>query len=374
MASLAWRNLFHDRVRLVVTLVGIVFSVVLTAIQFGLFLGFVRATADLIDRSGADLWILSKGVVNLENGIPFTERKYHQALGVAGVAEARRLTINFSTWKKPNGSDESILLMGVEADGALGIPWNLVAGRVEDLNQPDAVIIDELYKEKLGVTGLGQVFEIQGRRARVVGMTRGIRIFTTSPAVFTTIDRARRYFGLPGDQIVYVLVRVAAGADPEEVRQALQSRLSYVDVLTTAAFVRKQAFYWMFETGAGVSVLIAALLGLVVGVVVVAQTIYASTMDHLREYGTLKAMGASNSYLYRVIIRQALISGAIGYAAGILISLVVAETSLSTTTAIILPWWMLVVLLVVTLLMCVGASVVSINKVTRLDPAMIFKG
>ncbi|NDD63195.1 MAG: ABC transporter permease, partial [Acidobacteria bacterium] len=74
MASLAWRNLFHDRVRLAVTLVGVVFSVVLTAVQFGLFLGFVRATSDLIDRSGADLWILSRGVVNLENGIPFSER------------------------------------------------------------------------------------------------------------------------------------------------------------------------------------------------------------------------------------------------------------------------------------------------------------
>ncbi len=374
MASLAWRNLFHDRVRLVVTLVGIVFSVVLTSVQFGLFLGFVRATADLIDRSGADLWILSRGVVNLENGIPFTERKYHQALGVDGVAEARRLTINFSTWKKPNGSDESILLMGVEPEGGLGIPWNLVAGRVEDLRQPDAVIIDELYKEKLGVTELGQVFEIQGRRARVVGMTRGIRIFTTSPAVFTTIDRARQYLGLPRDQTIYVLIRLAAGADPEEVRQSLQSRLSYVEVLTTAAFARKQAFYWMFETGAGVSVLIAALLGLVVGVVVVAQTIYASTMDHLREYGTLKAMGASNGYLYGVIIRQALISGAIGYALGILISIIVSETSLSTTTAIILPWWLLLVLFVITQVMCVAASMVSINKVTRLDPAMIFKG
>jgi len=374
MASLALRNLFHDRVRLVVTLIGIVFSVVLTSIQFGLFLGFVRATSDLIERSGADLWILSKGVVNLENGIPFSERKYHQALSVAGVAEARRLTINFSTWKRPNGSDESILLMGVEPDGGLGIPWDLVAGRVEDLRQPDAVIIDELYREKLGVTGLGQVFEIQGRRARVVGMTRGIRIFTTSPAVFTTIDRARRYFGLPSDQTIYVLVRVAAGADLELVRQSLQARLAFVEVMTRAAFARKQAFYWMFETGAGISVLIAALLGLVVGVVVVAQTIYASTMDHLREYGTLKAMGASNGYLYGVIIRQALISGVIGYAIGITISLVVSDVSLRSTTAIFLPWWLVLALFVLTLMMCVGASMVSINKVTRLDPAMVFKG
>jgi putative ABC transport system permease protein len=374
MASLAWRNLFHDRVRLVVTLVGIVFSVVLTSIQMGLFLGFVRATSDLIDRSGADLWVASSGVVNLENGIPFSERKFYQAQGIAGVADVRRLTINFATWKKPSGSDESILLIGVEVEGGMGTPWNLVEGRIEDLHQPDAVIVDELYKSKLGVTGIGQTVEIMGRRARVVGFTRGIRTFTTSPAVFTTLDRARRYFGLPADQAIFLLVRLSNGADIEVVRQALKERLTFVEVLRTTEFARRQAFYWMFETGAGVSVLIAALLGLIVGVVVVAQTIYASTMDHLREYGTLKAMGASNGYLYGVIIRQSVISAVIGYSIGIAISLAVATTSQKTTTAIILPGWILGTLFLVTLLMCMLASVVSINKVTRLDPAMVFKG
>jgi putative ABC transport system permease protein len=167
---------------------------------------------------------------------------------------------------------------------------------------------------------------------------------------------------MPVDQTVYLLVRVADGVDREVVRREIAARLSYVDVLTTAEFGRKQAFYWMFETGAGVSVLLAALLGLVVGVVVVAQTIYASTMDHLREYGTLKAMGATNGYLYGVIIRQAVIS------------LVVAASSQKTTTAIFLPGWLLGALFVVTLVMCIAASMVSINKVTRLDPAMIFKG
>lgn len=374
MASLAWRNLFHDRVRLVVTLVGIVFSVVLTSVQFGLFLGFVSATSDLIERSNADLWVISKGVVNLESGIAFSERKYYQALGIAGVADARRQTVSFSTWKKPDGAEESILLFGTEVEGGMGGPWNLVAGRIEDLLQPDAVIIDELYRAKLGVTELGQVVEIQGRRARVVGFTRGIRTFTTSPAVFTTFERARRYVGMPDDRTLFLLVRLARGADPAAVRQAIQDRLTHVDVLTTGQFARQQAIYWMFETGAGVSVLIAALLGLVVGVVVVAQTIYASTMDHLREYGTLKAMGASNRYLYGVILRQAVISAAIGYTVGMGISLVVATVSQQTTTAILLPGWILAALFVLTLLMCSLASIVSINKVTRLDPAMIFKG
>jgi putative ABC transport system permease protein len=130
----------------------------------------------------------------------------------------------------------------------------------------------------------------------------------------------------------------------------------------------------MFTTGAGVAVLLAALLGLVVGVVVVAQTIYATTMDHLREYGTLKAMGASNGYLYRVIIQQAVISAVTGYALAMGVSLLVVQGSQHGGAAILLPLPMAVGMLGLTLAMCIGAALVSINKVTRLDPAMVFKG
>jgi putative ABC transport system permease protein len=130
----------------------------------------------------------------------------------------------------------------------------------------------------------------------------------------------------------------------------------------------------MFGTGAGITVLIAAALGLIVGVVVVAQTIYAATVDHIREYGTLKAMGATNGYIYRVIIKQAVMSGLIGYGFGIGIALTASHLSQQGTTAIILPWQLVAALFVLTLLMCIGASVVSINKVTHIDPALVFKG
>lgn len=374
MASLAWRNLMHDRVRLGVTLVGIVFSVVLTAIQLGLFFGFVRATSDVIDHSGADLWVTSRDVTNLENGVPFGEMKYYQARGVPGVAEVQKHVTGFGQWKKPNGAEEGILLIGFQPGGAMGGPWNVVSGSLEDLREPDAVLVDELYKEKLGVTHLGQVVEVRGRRARVVGFTRGIRTFTTSPAVFTSFKNAQGYYGLREDQTLYLLIKAREGVNPADLKRELAARLQDVDVYTRAEFSRKQASYWMFGTGAGVTVLIAAALGLLVGIVVVAQTIYASTMDHLREYGALKAMGASNGYLYRVIIKQAAISGAIGYVIGISISVGVSHASLRGTTAIILPSLLLLALLGLTLLMCILASVVSINKVTRLDPAMVFKG
>ena len=130
----------------------------------------------------------------------------------------------------------------------------------------------------------------------------------------------------------------------------------------------------MFGTGAGITVLIAAVSRIMVGVVIVAQTIYSATVDHIREYGTLKAMGATNFYLYRVIITQAFLSGLIGYVIGMSIALFVSYISLKGTTGIILPWELIAGFFGLTLLMCVSASVVSINKVTRIDPAMVFKG
>ncbi len=374
MASLAIRNLLHDRVRLTVTLVGIVFSVVLTSVQLGLFFGFMRATSDLIDHSNADLWVLSKGVTHLETAVPFSETKYYQVMAAPGVARVEKHMAGFGQWKKPNGAQEGILLVGYNLDSEMGAPWNLVEGNLAELKEPDAVIIDRLYQKKLGVTQLGQVVEIRGYRARVVGFTNGIRTFTTSPAVFTSFKNSQNYAGLREDQTMYLLVKAAPGADLQAVKREIESRVQEVDVYTAAEFSRKQAAYWLFGTGAGVTVLIAAGLGLLVGIVVVAQTIYASTMDHIREYGTLKAMGASNGYIYRVIIKQATISGLIGYAIGMSVSLVVSQGSLQGTTAIILPGAAIAGLLGLTMLMCIGASMVSINKITRIDPAMVFKG
>jgi putative ABC transport system permease protein len=130
----------------------------------------------------------------------------------------------------------------------------------------------------------------------------------------------------------------------------------------------------MFTTGAGVAVLLAAVLGLVVGFVVVAQTIYATTVDHLREYGTLKAMGAPNRYVYKVIVKQAAISALIGYVLGMIVSAFVVHASQSGGAAILLPLPLAVGMFFLTLIMCIGAAMISINKVTRLDPAMVFKG
>src|SRR5260370_14118429 len=167
------------------------------------------------------------------------------------------------------------------------------------------------------------------------------------------------------DQTLFILVKVAPGASLEQVRRGLLDHIKDVEVFTTGEFSHMTTFYWMFTTGAGVAVLIAAVLGLVVGFVVVAQTIYATTMDHIREYGTLKAMGAPNSYVYKVIMKQAAISAVIGYALGMIVSAFVVRASQAGGAAILMPPTMAVRLFFLPTPIFVGASQGWIQKVSR---------
>jgi putative ABC transport system permease protein len=373
MPPLAERNLVHDRIRLAVTLTGVIFAVVLIVVQLGLFFGFISTTSGLIDHAGADLWIGPKHVPYLEQSSPLSERKVYEALAIPGVDTAEKYIVRFSDWQRPDGGHQGVQVVGFNPDSALGQPWNIVEGSVHDLKTPDAVLIDRIYREKLGVARLGQVFEIRGHRARVVGFTQGIQAFTTTPYVFTTFKNAQNYAGLNQDETLYILLKASPATNLETLKHRLQEHVTGVDIFTAAEFSRMTRFYWMFSTGAGVAVLLAALLGLVVGVVVVAQTIYATTIEHMREYGTLKAMGAPNGYVYGVIIKQAAISAVIGYVLGMLVSILVIHGSQKVGASIVLPRPMMIGMFGLTLLMCILAAVISINKVTRIDPAMVFK-
>lgn len=374
MLTLAKRNLFQDKLRLAVTLTGVVFAVVLIIIELGLFVGFIQTTSALIDHSQADLWITSSHVPYLELGVPLNERKFYQVEAVPGVAGADKYIVRYTRWNRLDGGQNQIQIVGFNPDSTWGGPWNVVQGSIDDLKTPDAVMVDEVYKNKLGVSRIGEVFEINGHRARVVGFTHGIRSFTTSPCVFTSFRNALDYAPLHDNQTTYVLVRVEPGADIEEVRQNIRERVDGVAVLTTKEFSRMTQKYWTFTTGAGIAILLAAVLGVIVGFVVVAQTIYATTMDHIKEFGTLKAMGAPNAYVQKVILIQAGISAAIGYVVGIGVSAVIVRFGQPAGAPILLNWFMALVTLALTLSMCMGAALISINKVTKLDPATVFKG
>ena len=374
MPPLARRNLFHDKVRLFVTLTGIAFSVVLMVVQWGLFQGFSTSTSSIIDNSGADLWVTAKNVAYIDQAIAFNERKYYQVLATPGVAQAAKYISRWSVWKEPNGRSESVDIVGFNPDIPLGGPWDMVAGDRQEVKRPNGVIIDKIYADKLAATHLEDHSEIAGFRARVVGFTNGIRAFTTAPYVFTTFKNAQDYTGFDADQTNFVLVKAAPGVDINKLKADLKARLPDNDVFETAEFSAMTRHYWMFTTGAGVAVLMAAVLGLVVGVAVVAQTIYATTMDHIREYGTLKAMGAPNRYVLGVIMTQAALAAAMGYVIGMSISVFVVHGAAKGGANIMLTWQTAVMMLFLTIFMCMTAAVVSVNKIFSLDPVMVFKG
>jgi putative ABC transport system permease protein len=267
-----------------------------------------------------------------------------------------------------------VLLVGFNTETARAAPWYVSVGQPERMRAADSVFVDNLYRDILGVSEVGHAAEMNGRRARIVGFTNGIRSFTTSPYVFTSFRNAQKYAGLNDDQTLYILVTAAPGVDPQALKRDIAARVQDVDVYTTREFANKTQFYWLFTTGAGFTVLIAALLGWIVGIVIVSQTIYATTVDHIREYGTLKAIGASNGYLYSVILKQALLSAVAGYAVAMCFSYGIVYLSRNAGAAILLPLPMAIGMFVLALVMCASAAMVSISTVTRIDPALVFKG
>jgi len=371
--TLAMRNLFHDRIRLIVTLVGILFSIVLVAVQLGLYLGAKRMIVDMIDNARGELWITTFGAKSFEEGgVILTPRERHSALATPGVKAVIPLVVSFAEWRKPAGGSTNSVLVGTDPeDGGLA-PWNVVEGQASAISAPDAVLVDRSYLQDLGITGIGDTAQVEQGRVRVRALTDGIRSFTMAPYVFTTLNRARALLGMPGENSSFFLVQLLPGADLETVRAALKSRLNGTEVLAKAEFRERSLDQWLFSTGAGVALIGGAILGLIVGVVIVAQTLYSSTKDHLNEFATLRALGSSSGYIIRVILAQAALSAVIGYILGMAISMVVVAFSGQTALPILMTPGLAVFLFAITLGMCAISAVSAIVKVTKIDPAMVF--
>ncbi|MEI8152662.1 MAG: ABC transporter permease [Hyphomicrobiales bacterium] len=370
--TLAFRNLFHDRLRFIATVIGIVFSIVLVTVQMGLYLGFGQMVTTMIDHASADLWIMQKGTKCFEDPSLLDTRQRSRALAVPGTVEAVPVVIGFSDWRTPGGSSTPVFVVGTDLRSGGLAPWNVVDGRVESLSTPNAVAVDRSYFDRLGITGLGARAEIRQQSVRVSVVTDGIRSFTTTPYVFMDVDRARAHTGTPSSKATYFLVRVAAGADVQKVRRDLLNSLTDVEVLTPGEFRERSRQFWLFGTGAGAALFAGALLGIIVGTVIVAQTLYSSTKDHLNEFATLRAIGSSRRYIYNVIICQALLSAVIGFGLAYLVSLLVVYLSSAGALPIVVTPALSVGLFALTVVMCVVSAIAAIMKVTRIDPAVVF--
>ena len=206
----------------------------------------------------------------------------------------------------------------------------------------------------------------------MAAVTRGIRSFTTLPYVFASLAGARGYLGLDRHRATYVLLRLAPGADADAVRAALTPRLRQAEAITTAEFRRRTIGHWLFGTGAGAALIAGAALGVLVGAVVVGQSLYAGTRDHLPEFATLRALGSSAGYIHRVILAQALLCAAIGCALGALVGLLVVRFSAETAMPVVVTPRVALIILGVTFAMCCAGAISAIVKIMHLDPATVF--
>jgi putative ABC transport system permease protein len=371
--TLAFRNLFHDRVRLAVTLIGILFSIVLVAVQLGLYFGARKMIIGMVDNAHAEIWVTAYGAKSFEEGgLVLTARERHAALAVPGVAAAIPIVVAFADWRKPEGGSTHAVLIGANAEDDGLRPWNIIEGSTHALTAPDAVAVDRSYLGDLGVKGIGDIAQIENGRVRIGAITDGIRSFTMAPYVFTTLNRARALLGAANDNATFLLVQLAPGASLERVQAALRQQLPNSEVLTRTEFRDRNLDQWLYSTGAGVALIGGAALGLLVGTVIVAQTLYSSTKDHLSEFATLRALGSSAGYIHRVILMQAALSAVIGYVLGMAIAMTVVAFSEATALPILMTPELAAALFLITVGMCAVSAVSAIMKVTRMDPAMVF--
>jgi putative ABC transport system permease protein len=372
VVKLACRNLLQDRLRFVATVVGIVFSIVLVTVQLGLYLGFEQTVTTMIRHAHADLWVVPRGTKCFEDPSLLDERERAAVLAVGGVADAVPLLIGFAEWTVAGGGTTPVFVVGSTL-GTGGLhPWNIVGGSIGALAPAHAVAADRTYFDRLGVAGLGDTVEIRGEKARIAVVTDGIRSFTTTPYIFTTLDRARAYIGSPPGRVSYFLVHLAPGADADTVRQQLAAKLSNAEILTPAQFSARSRSFWLFGTGAGAALIAGALLGVIVGTVIVAQTLYSSTKDHLDEFATLRAIGAAARYVNKVILCQAVVSAVIGFLFAACISAIVVEVTKDSALPILMTPELTLGLFVLTVSMCIISAFAAIVQVIRIDPIRVF--
>lgn len=412
MVSLARKNLLEDIPRFIVAQAGIMFAVSLVTIQTGIFNGFTRSTAQLISNSTADIWIASDSLVHLELTLPLPVTTLTQAQDVAGVQRAEPLIVRSAVWRH-SASDISIVrLIGFNPQGQLFSPRNITQGSLQALEEPYTVMVDTSNLGSLEVDKVGDVAELGSLPARVVSTTQGNRSIVSNPFIFTSLENANAYGNsgqstrlsckLPSgseelectntfvppqqqdksapkklaasDTITFVLIRAQPNQDLQALKQRLEAALPNTRAYTRAELMKKTQSFWQQRTGVGFILGLGAAVGVIVGGIIVGQILYSSVSDHLREFGTLKAMGASDWTIYGVIVEQALWMAILGYIPGMILCFGVAAWTYATQGIVILITSATALAVFgITVSICVGSAIFAIQKVTRVDPAIVFK-
>jgi putative ABC transport system permease protein len=372
---LAIKAMLADRGKLLTSLLGITFSVVLINLQGGLLLGLIQKASLLVDYGQADIWVGHQHMSNVDMGTFIPERWIHRIRSVEGVERAEPYVVMFGQATMPDGRFENVVVVGSETSSLMGNAWVMADGDSRAVRHPDGVLVDACDAPRLGNPQLGDVREINGHKAKVVGMTHGIVGFTTNPYIFTTLDRARRKYttGVPPEHCSYFLVKAKPGTDLTDLCRRIRERVPELDVYDRRTYSLKCMHFWLTRTGIGISFGLAAFLGLLVGLAVVAQTLYASVTDRLREFGTLKAMGADDRCVSYFLLAQALGNAFLGSILGLFLTVLISHTMTTPRAPVVLTWSVATASVAFIVLVCLVAAWLPYWRIRGIDPAGVLR-
>jgi putative ABC transport system permease protein len=373
MVSLARKNLLHDRLRFVITVAGVAFAVTLVLVQVGLFMGLLAKATVTIENAAAEIWVTSKNTPNVDFAHTFPETSVLRVRGVPGVERADNLIISFMNIQLPSGAEEGTLVYALEDFEGWNLPWLVNEGSVRDLRRGSYIFMDRSAERRFGPFQVGEYREILRRRFKIIGTTSEAASFTTAPISFMDFHTAQELNETLQQKTTYVLVKVAPGADVQAVAAEIRRRLPHNDVHTKAEWAARSRSYWVVSTGLGMNMGVTVFLGVLVGIVIVAQTLYTSAVEHVKEFGTVKAMGGSNWDIYRILGEQAVIAAVVGFAIGGVMCLAMRPAMAKLYLNVLVSPAFAAAVFVGTIAMCLGAAMLSFRRVASIDPALVFR-
>jgi putative ABC transport system permease protein len=380
MDGVALKMLFGDRAKYIGLIFGIAFSTMLMSNQVSIFCGLMLRTASqILDVREADIWVMDPRVEYVDEVEPMTNVQLGRVRGVHGVDWAVPFHKGLTVAHSRDGLLQQVILLGVDDATLVGVAPKMILGAVEDLKQPDAMIIDRAGFQFMWPgekPALGKVIELNDHRAVIVGICDASAPFATFPVVYTKYSSAMNYIGLTRKQLSFILVHARAGEDPNVLAQRITAETG-LKALTWQDFTFATIGYYVERTGIPVNFGITVALGFIVGAAVVGQTFYIFVLENLRQFASLKAMGVANLTILRMVLLQSMVVASIGYAIGI--GLCAAFFDFSSRVSINLrgfelPWQVAAGTAGAVFVIIVIASVASVRRVMVIDPAIVFRG
>lgn len=384
MWFVALKMLVGDKARYLGIVLGVVFASLLITQQMSIFTGIMFRTFSTVTDTGyPQIWVMDKKVQYIDDVKPLQDTKLYTVRGVEGVDWAMPFYKGLLKARLADGRFQTVNLFGLDDATLVGGPPTMVEGRLEDLRRAEGVIVDETGARgrlaKPDPAGgppiplrVGDVLELNDHRAVVVGICRVGRTFQSQPVIYTTYSRAVSFAPRERKLLSFIVAGVKPELDVEDVCRRIEQQTGLV-ALPADEFKWKSVFYYLKYTGIPINFGTAVLLGFLVGTAIAGQTFYNFTLDNLKQFGALKAMGASTWTLLGMILLQALVVGVVGYGIGVGIASSFGILSKNSELAFRLQWQILLVSAAAVVVICALSALLAIRKVVKLEPAIVFK-